>query len=300
MAAVFVALRLGVIFTIVMPTIVLLTIVLLTEASAQTSIRVTDEQARDSVQWLGEKFIAAAPRTFRGDDQWGETKRVWSGVEVDRDGWKLHTRRRHRELRHGRWVRYEITVPEPAGSPAGTPTSPLVIESVSPVLATAENSGATAGLNADAEASVDRWRVKSRLQTPATFAVRVERWNLGVKLMSVEISGSFVMTLQLDTTLALLHDLSEVPPAIQLDVRVEQANLAITAFEVRRISKLGGDAAEELGNLADDVILKRWLRKENERLAQRLNDAIDKKRGDLRWSWSDWITRSTIKGSTVQ
>jgi hypothetical protein len=303
-----------------------------------TSVEMTPDQARQSVQWLADQLLKHVPDRFDGDDDWGKTKSVWAGVKVRREGWKLKTNRRRKELRHGRWVRYDVTLPEltelqrpistaestlhstaesalhpPSGrveqsegrvehdlrSPADAgrfsglawpstlplgasgmlaqsplAKSPLEIRSVVPSTTPAGNAG---------------WLVDAVVKTPAKFHTRLERWNLGLQAFSISVDGTMDVNLECQFVIGMSADYSEVPPAIQLDVHVEQANVRMDRFNVERISKLGGDAAEELGNLAEDTLIRLWLKKENARLADRLNDAIAKHQSDLRWSMMQWL-----------
>ncbi|TWU03592.1 hypothetical protein [Neorhodopirellula pilleata] len=259
---------------------VLLSVVTINETKAQETplqtASISPVQARQSFQWLANQMIRHIPPTITGDDDWGNTKEVWAGVRVRRDGWKLKTNRRKKELRHGRWVQYRINLPHLAKPTMANETidESVEIRSVTPDL--------------------HRWRIEAAARTPADFSVRVERWNLGFQLYSIEISGKMTLSLTTILTLAVQPDWSEVPPAMQLNADIEQAALKIERFEVERISKIGGDVAEEIGDLAEHTIGKVWMRKENERLASRLNHAISKNHDDLRWSMSDWITGLTL------
>lgn len=152
--------------------------------------------------------------------------------------------------------------------------SPLTIRSVVPSTTPNGNAG---------------WLVDAVVKTPAKFHTRLERWNLGLQAFSISVDGTMDVNLECQFVIGMSADYSEVPPAIQLDVYVEKANVRMDRFNVERISKLGGDAAEELGNLAEDTLIRLWLKKENARLADRLNDAIAKYQSDLRWSMMQWL-----------
>ncbi len=288
-------------------------------------VSMSPDQTRQSVQWLADQLMQHVPHRIDGDDDWGDTKRVWAGVKVRRDGWELRTHRRWRELRHGRWVRYEINLPELAAEPsqangtAGAEVAPTGAE-VAPTGAEVAPTGAevapmsfgvpgsdVAALLQHSEASeivkihsvtpvrtddgLQSWRADATVSTPARFSVRVERWNLGAMWFSIEISGKMNLAMRTTLTIGISADVTEIPPAMQLDVAVEQASLVVSHFEVERISKLGGDAAEEIGNLAEHTIGKIWLRKENARLVNRLNKSIAKNQDSLRWSMVDWLAQ---------
>lgn len=254
--------------------------------SASTDASMTSAQAKESFVWMSDQFIRYMPKVIDGDEDWGETKRLWAGVKLRRDGIKLTTKRRWKEVRHGRWVKYQIDMSDALKMPLPQtddshlsdidPMSPVQIESVVPAW--------------DAE-SLAGYRVKAFMEIPAKFSVRIERWNLGVQWYSVNITGKLTVRLTTQSVIGVSADYAEIPPAMQLNVRFDDASLAIKHFEVERISKLGGDAAEELGDLAENTIGKIWLRKENQQLASRLNKLIEKHQEDLRWSIMDWLAQ---------
>ncbi|MFG0287446.1 MAG: hypothetical protein ACF8CQ_04690 [Rhodopirellula sp. JB044] len=249
-------------------------------------VSMTSEQTRQSVQWLADQLMMHVPRRIEGDDDWGNTKRVWAGVKMRRDGWELKTHRRWKELRHGRWVRYEIRLPRATVPVSDVGTALGSVAQTSRSADTIQIHGVTPTTNQE---GFHRWRVDASAFTPADFTVRVERWNLGAKWYSIEIVGDMQLQLRTELTMAMEADFAEVPPAMQLDVEIEKASLKVMRFEVDRISKLGGDAAEEIGDLAEKTIGKVWVRKENGRLVNRLNDAISDNRDSLRWSMAGWL-----------
>ncbi|TWU15126.1 hypothetical protein [Allorhodopirellula heiligendammensis] len=269
-----------------------------------SGVSMTPDQTRQSVQWLADQLMQHVPRQITGDDDWGDTKKVWAGVKVRRDGWELKTKRRWQELRHGRWVRYEIELPErnltaPAISGPGNSQAEILREELpaGDVATLLQPYKATDLVKihsvtpVSSQDGLQSWRADATVSTPARFSIRVERWNLGAKWYSVEISGKMDLAMRTTLTMGMSADFGEVPPAMQLDVAVEQASLVVSKFEVERISKLGGDAAEEIGDLAEHTIGKVWIRKENSRLVSRLNKAIGENQDSLRWSMADWLAQ---------
>ncbi len=233
------------------------------------------DQARDSVQWLVDLAVLQLPPTYEGNKHWDDTKRVWSGVSVKRDGLELKTHRRFKDVRHGRWVKYTLTLPrrESVGEPlAATPTTSVVIHSVE-------------------QTSDYRWQVSGSVVTPLEFDCRVERWNLGLQWYSVNVTGHLRVRMDFTASLSMSADYSEIPPAVVVDPKIETATLDLEHFEVDRISKIGGDVADELGDILEKVIREVFLEKENTRLAERLNKSIDKKREKLRFSLTTWFAK---------
>ena len=242
----------------------------------QRHVAISEAQARSSVQWLADFALQKMPRTFDGDKDWGNTKEIVSGLKIRRDGLRISTKRRRKDVRHGRWIKYELKLPE--AKPKHDPVD-IKIHRVHPV-------GDIAVGTANADHKDVRWQIESTMETPMTFTARVERWNLGVQLWSISIEGKMKVRLQSVSTLGAFADYSEIPPALVVDPKVQSAELQLLEFEVDRVSKIGGDVAEEWGELMEKVVRSMFLKKQNESLANKLNKSIDKHRDDLRLSLS--------------
>ena len=235
------------------------------------SLSLTPQQARSSVQWLAAVALKKLPRTLDGDRDWGDTKRVWSGVRVKRDGWKLKTHRRYREVEHGRWIRYAVTLPDPNAGNAPA----VVIHQAIPV--------------DDPLSGDQRWRIDSTISAVMKFKARIQRWNLGARIYSLTVSGEMQVRLATSASMGFFADYGEVPPALVIDPKVERAHLELERFEVNRVSHIGGDAAEHWGDLMEEILVERLVRKQNDKLVPKLNRAIEKERDDLRFSLAQWF-----------
>ena len=60
-------------------------------------------------------------------------------------------------------------------------------------------------------------------------------------------------------------------------------------FEVDQISKIGGEVAEQWGELMEDLLVERLVKRQNEKLVSKLNRSIEKERDDLKLSLSVWF-----------
>ncbi|MCC9602704.1 hypothetical protein LOC67_19305 [Stieleria sp. JC731] len=241
--------------------------------AASVSTFLSADQARRTVQELLDTSLQYCPRTYENDKHWGETKKVWAGVRIGHEGFKITTHRRWKEVKHGLQTKYKIAFP-------GDDKAPLPVHvdvrSVSPNLT-------------DDASSAKGWKIDCYLITPLDFQARVERWNRGVKFYSVEILGKMKIGLRIDGQLDAYPDYAELPPAIVIDPAVQQAELTLMSLDVDRVSKIGGEVAEQWGELMEKVIRAVLLDDFNEGLAKKLNRAIDKKRDRLRLSISDWM-----------
>ena len=237
-----------------------------TQNDLQT-LQITSDQAKDSVQWLANKASRHIPRTMNGDKNWGGTKRVWAGFKMRMDGFKLRTNRRHRELEQGRWVKYEVTLPD-------VPPA-IKITDVSPII--------------DATTGEQSWTITSSVVSPMEFEARVQRWNLGVKLFSVTVVGKARIRLNSTLSVGFHANYGEIPPGLVIAPTIQKAALVMEHFEVDRVSNIGGDVAEQWGELLEDILIERLIKRQNEKLVGKLNKSIEKERDDLKISLSEWF-----------
>ncbi|QDT07903.1 hypothetical protein K227x_63320 [Rubripirellula lacrimiformis] len=239
-----------------------------------------DQQtAKASVQWLVDRTLRQMPRSFDGDKDWGNTKKVWAGVKVRMDGLKLKTNRRWREVEHGRWIQYEVTLPDIDAAR----NLDITIDATKPIQ--------------DLQSGEQRWSIDSTIIAPMKFSARIQRWNRGVKLFSVTVTGTMKLRLRSTATIGIYPDYLKIPPDLVIDPRMEQADLKLQKFEVDRVSHIGGDAAEAWGEIVQEVLVQRFVEKQDERLVSKLNKAIEKQRDDLKISMADWLVQ-LAQGST--
>ncbi|MCO8121164.1 hypothetical protein NHH03_05400 [Stieleria sp. TO1_6] len=238
------------------------------------------QQARAAVQSLLNLALSKTPRRYDGDKHWGDTKKIWSGVRLRRDGLRLSTKRRWREVQHGLQTRYHVQFPD---QPGGQPNAPLpLVAQVRSVQTVPANEQSSAG-----------WQIDCTLTTPLDFAARIERWNLGMQFYSVEVSGHMTVRMDVRARLSARPDYSDIPPAIVIDPKIELATLHLDALHVDRVSKVGGEVAEQWGEIAERIVKEILLDDFNEKLPATLNKSIDKHRDDLRLSLSDWVANLT-------
>jgi hypothetical protein len=239
--------------------------------------RMDAAQARRTVQALVDRAIERLPHRYDGEKDWQRQKQVWAGIKIRREGLKWTTKRRWRDVRHGLQTRYRVEFP---GPPETRPPVAARIVRVERVPGDA--------------AQRAEWEMEAEFSSPLDFSARVERWNWGVQWYSVEISGHMTVRLRCTGRLSAYPDFSEIPPAVAVDPRVLSAEVQLDEFHVDRISKVGGEVAEQWGELAKKIADEILLEKVSESLPSKLNRAIDKRREALRFSAADWLSRWTI------
>ena len=207
---------------------------------------------------------ATIPHQFDDTRKWGQTKRVWDGLKISREGLQIKTKRRWKDANHGTWKRYQVRLIDPDDS---FQISIGKLEKIS----------------------------EGRARFDATFDARLDafgrfsEWNRGVQLISVGVDAIGRVRLRVTCELGVKLDPSKLPPDVLLDPVVTAADLQLVEFEVERISDISGPVAEGLGRGIREILEDR-LAKDRPKLVAKINRQIDKKRDKLRLSFQDLLT----------
>ena len=218
----------------------------------------TAAQSRESVQWLVDHLVRQVPARIEGDKDWGRTKSIWAGLHVERDGWRIKTHRRKKDVDHGRWIRYVV---EPRLS--------------------AERGGRVEVLSVLPKPDAAGYMIDLIATATAKFEIRIQRHHLGSHLWSWSIVGHADLQLLARVSVGSHLVVDRFPPALAIDVAASEAMVTLGDLRIDRISKLGGDAADGIGEVAEEVLQKVWLPRENERLVERINAAVARHAEDL-------------------
>jgi len=235
----------------------LLTTVCGAAAVAQSPAPVPRQDALDRL--LRTLALTEMPHSYEDDDDWGRTKEFTTGLHVSRDGLKIETRRKRRQLNHGLWQRYRVKL-------ADAERFMLDVRDVRP-----GEDGKTA--------------FTIEISAPLKLHVRRSRWRRGVQLWSVSADANASVRLRLDCQARLELDASESAPAVVLTPEVDAAEIRMTRFELTGVSKARGPVASELGDLLREYLEEKVARK-NEKFVRKINERIEKKQDRLRFSLS--------------
>ncbi len=227
------------------------------------------EEAQRVLQWAADWVRQALPSTYHGDKDWGKQTRLYAGVRFTKHDGRLSTKRRWVDVGHGRWIRYDIDL--------GDPTSPdrLNIQITK------------------AEIGPDRRiRFEAQIDTRVDLRIQQERWNLGTRLFSVSVKGDAAIRMIVTGDVGFAFDLTRIPPDVIADPNIESTQISLVSLNVDRISKIGGEAAEAFGDLAERIIRDEYLPKQQIKITDRLNRQIDRRRDQFRFGASDWLLRT--------
>ncbi len=238
------------------------------EVSATQVLTLSPAERTEAVKWACDLVQSNLPATYRGKKNWDHRKRIYAGVDVDFDDGKLETHRKYRDVRHGTWLRYQIDLKDP--------TDPRYLQFT------------VVGVETRTDG---RMRVDLQIDSAVDIELQQQRWNLGVHLYSVTSHGHARVRLRLVADIGSYFDTTKIPPDVILDPVIQRADLQIVDLEMDKIGVLGSDIAEELGDVVERQLRDEYLPNQREKLVERLNLQIERRRSKLRISASDWLAR---------
>jgi hypothetical protein len=213
------------------------------------------------VRWL---LLRNLPEKYIDEKKWGMEKDVFDGLEVEREGLKIETRRKWKAVNHGRWKRYEIELINPQEQ--------LTLEIIN------LHGSDTDGLVFDVI-----------VQAKAKIFGRISRWIRGVQLASLSMNATAEVRLKINCSARASIELFSDKPGVQLVAEIKKAEIELVDFDVERLSQIRGDLAEELGN-GLRTTLDRKLADYGDRLAEKMNRQIAKQKDSMRLSLEAWTT----------
>lgn len=215
----------------------------------------TDEQERpftpEATQFVKGMVLLLLPQTYTDDDDWGQQKKIQSGLNVDLDGLKVKTSRRWKDVNHGTWQRVDATLVDPQ-----------------------EHLDLKIVILPKQERGISRYRITAGVRIRAT--ARQQQWSYGAKLYSV--SADAVADIRVVAELQFRSQLIKTAQDSKLRVLpfFETLNARLDTFSLRRVSHAKGALVREFGR-AVKGLLQRSIERKNAKLAQKTNSRIQKK-----------------------
>ncbi|MCA8993166.1 MAG: hypothetical protein KDA69_07450 [Planctomycetaceae bacterium] len=217
-------------------------------------IPAVDESETDSPPPTLSEFITTVvrecvPDTFEDDDDWGKTVRRWDGIRIK----NFKTSRRWKEVNNGVWHRYTATLIRPEE------TLTLEVQQLEPM-----EPGTTPFFV----------RATVRARGEGTFA----HWTYGVKGINGTVIADATLELQLWLTLesnAAANSWQQLIPLLNLHPRIDDVKLRLRDFDVRKVSQIGGTAADLIGDGCRKAV-ESLIRKQEKRIKEKLQKRIDR------------------------
>mgnify|MGYP006928173243 CR=1 FL=1 len=204
-----------------------------------------------AIQFVKGMAILLLPESFEEDDDWGNTKRVQSGLNVTLDGLRVHTSRRWKDVRHGTWRRVTAVLVNP---------EEFFQLQISLLPRKAEG--------------VPRYRVRTSIRLNVTG--QQQQWNLGLKLYSISAVTEADLTFVADVQFRNLLVKTDDGGKLRVLPQIETADVRMTGFRLRRISHAKSGGVRLFGESIQTIVEHR-VRKESEKLADKINRKVEQK-----------------------
>jgi hypothetical protein len=216
--------------------------------------------------------LDALPHKYSDTKNWGGQSRVYDGFRFRMDDGRIETERVWKSVNDGTWKKYtaelidpqkqfEVHLRELRQLPDGGMSFDLVF--------------------------VAHLRLHARQS----------KWIRGVQLYSLSADGSANVQLALHCELTSKLDVSKLPPEILFQPVVKSAELDVLDFRIDRVSKVGGEIAQQVTEAVRSRLTEEIDSKEVD-LVKKINMQLDKKKEKLRLKIVDfakvpWASEAT-------
>ncbi len=212
-------------------------------------------------QLLTNLVLENLPHDYVDEKKWGRQSERWDGVDVKFKDGKLRTHRRKKLVNHGTWQRYTADLMNPR-------------EEFS-VRVTNMRQRPDGAMAFDVECSA---HVK--------LHARQSKWVKGIQLYSLSADGHAKLNLSVSLQLKTHLDITKFPPDLIFDPKATAANIVVQEFRIDRISKAGGEFAQQVSKGARSALDEKITEKE-QKLVTKINKKFQDKKSSLRLSISD-------------
>lgn len=228
---------------------------------AQKKIEQEENDAQQLDEFLTKLALDSMPVHYVEDKDWGKQSERWDGLKVRFENGKLKTKRRKKQVNHGTWDRYEVSLVDP------------------------ENNFSVKLDNFE-ETETERVTFDVHVTAQVDVAARQSKWVKGVQLYSLSANGSANVQLSLAVSLGSSLDVSKFPPDLIFDPKIEDARIVLSDFRINRVSKAGGEFAQQITRVVEKKIDEKVAEKED-KLVKKINDKIEKNRARFTLSAHD-------------
>ena len=195
------------------------------------------------------------------DDDWGKTRRVTVGYQVKGKPFEWDLKSRKKQVNDGLWEKYKVRLVNPEEH-LHVSVSKLEMQ----------DGRLTFGISLVAKLDGD---------------ARLERWRQGIKMLNAHVEAVGTVEIHLEGAIGIKLTTGDALPAIAIEPAITDLDIKLLKFDLKRISKLDGPAAHELGDGLKDKI-QRELNRREPKIVAKLNKSIEKRKDKLRLSPQDF------------
>ncbi len=146
------------------------------------------------------------PEEYVDDRKWGRTRERWDGLKVRVEGLEVHTKRRWKEVNHGTWKKYRISLVDP-------------------------DEYLTINIVRVQRLGPGRLACDLHIASRLDLYGRVQEWNNGVRLVSISAEATADVTMDLSLEVATSLDASKFPPDVIVAPQVRAGPGAVEPTE---------------------------------------------------------------------
>lgn len=240
------------------------------QSGADTAV---SRDAGEEIDALITKLVLShLPHEFKQDKDWGKTDERFDGLKVRRNGLKIYTKRKKKTVNHGNWKKYKVTLVDPAQQ-------------------------FRVSVKNMREATDGKVAFDLHCRSDLKIEGRVAKWVKGLQLYSVSVDGEAVVKLAVTIELETAMDVAKFPPDLVFRPEAKDATLELEKFKIDRISKVGGEVAQQATRWARSAIEER-LESEQRKLVQKINRDLKKNADKMRLSLHDAVSSKWSKVAT--
>lgn len=213
----------------------------------------------ESLSALAKRIILEnLPRQFEEKKDWGKTTKIVNGLRLKDDGDGLKIRKHTKEVKDGLWKQYRGALIDPEQQ------LQIRVENIRQI---------------DSSHSAFQVFIAAKLHGEA----RLEQWKDGIKLFNVVAEAESKVESRIDCEIAWDWKPGGLLGQISVEPKVTGVRIDLVEFELKKLSKIEGWAARELGENFKGTIARK-LHSEEPKLADKLNRAIAKRQDRLHFS----------------
>jgi hypothetical protein len=205
--------------------------------------------------------LDSIPHTFEENKDWGGQDERWDGIKFSREGLKIETRRRKKTVNHGTWKKYSAQLLNP-------------VEEF------------TVEIKNMRETDDEKLAFDVHFVAHIGIHGRQSKWIKGVQLYSLSADGHANVRLVVSIELEIKTDFAKFPPDLVFVPRATKADLIVEQFRLDRVSKAGGEFAQQVTKNVRSQLDKKISEKKT-KLVDKINKELADQQDQLRLSIAD-------------
>lgn len=226
--------------------------------------------SNESLSSLAQRTVLdSIPRHFEDKKNWGMTTKIVDGLRLKNDGDGLKIRKHTKEVKDGLWKQYDADLIDPEHQ----------------LQVRVDNMHKT-----DSGHTAFQIFVSARLRGEA----RLEQWKDGIKLFNIDAQAESKIETRLDCEMAVDWKVGGVLGQFQVEPKVTAAHIDLADFELKKLSKIEGWPAREIGENFKAAIARK-LHAEEPKLVEKANKAIAKRQEKLKFLPDDIVVGGLSK-----